>query len=88
MLTVQDLELEHGNSVQNPSGHDVRYDEPVPLGHRARRDPSTTDRKLQDVCSSDKHRADSVFIVHELCQRMSNVTFQSLAKLKWPVTYF
>ena len=44
-------------------------------------------RKLQDVCSSVKIERDITFRVNEFCQRMSNHMQQSLAKMKWLVSY-
>ena len=79
-VLVKDLGLENGNSVQTPATSDVTEEEKSqPLSqvqHRKYR--SQVARCL--FLSQD--RADITFIVNELCQRMSNPTQQSLAKLK------
>ena len=79
-VLVNDLGLEHGNSVQTPATPDVtEEEESEPLSqdhhHRYR---SQVARCL--FLSPD--RADITFIVNELCQRMSSPTQPSLAKLK------
>ena len=79
-VLVKDLGLENGNSVPTPATPDVTGEEmSEPLDqvqqHKYR---SQVARCL--FLSQD--RADITFIVNELCQRMSNPTQQSLAKLK------
>ena len=77
---VKELGLENGNPVQTPAAPDVTEEEKSePLSqdqhHRYR---SQVARCL--FLSQD--RADITFIVNELCQKMSNPSQQSLAKLK------
>ena len=79
-VLVKDLGLENGNSVQTPATPDATEEEKSePLSqiqhHKYR---SQVARCL--FLSQD--RADITFIVNELCQKMSNPTQQSLAKLK------
>ena len=83
-VTVKDLVLERGNSVLTPAVHDVTDEEPEPSDQmQSSRYISQGARCL--VFSQD--RADITIIVNDLCQRTSNVTQQSLAKLKRPVGY-
>ena len=77
-VLVKDLGLENGNSVQTPATPEVTEEEkPEPLS-QVQQYRSQVARCLF-LCQD---RADITFIVNELCQRMSNPTQQSLAKLK------
>ena len=79
-MLVKDVGLEHGNSVQTPATLDVTEEEESEalsqLQHHKYR--SQVARCL--FLSQD--RADTIFIVNELCQKMSSPNQQSLAKLK------
>ena len=78
-VLVKDLGLEQSNSVQTPATHDVTEEEPEPL------DQVQHSKYKSQVASSlflSQDRANITFIVNENCQRMSNHTQQSFAKLK------
>ena len=78
-VLMKDLGLEHGNSVQPPALHGVTDDEPEPLD----RTQSSNYRSEVARCLFFSHnRPHRTFIVHELCQSMSNFTHRSLAKLR------
>ena len=79
-VLVEDLGLEHGNSVQTPATPEVtEEDESEPLSQ----DQHHTDRSQVARCLFFRQdRADMTFIVNELCQKMSSPNQQSLAKLK------
>ena len=76
---MKDLGLEHGHSVQTPATHDATEEEPEPSDQV----PQSKYRTQVTTCLLfSQDRADVTFMVHELCQRMSNTPQQSLAKLK------
>ena len=78
-VLVKDLGLGQGNSVQTPATHVVTEEEPEMLDQVQR---SKYRSQVARCLFFSEDRADITFIVNELCQRMSNSTQQSLAKLK------
>ena len=84
-VLVKDLGLEHGNSVQTPATHDAtEEEEPEPLSQ----DQHSMYRSLVARCLFfSQDRAETTFIVNELCHRVSSPNQQSLASLKRLVRY-
>ena len=79
-VVVKDLGVEHRNSVQTPAKPDVtEEEESEPLSqdqhHRYR-------SQVTRCWFFSQNRADIIFIVNELCQKMSSPNQRSLAKLK------
>ena len=83
-MFVKDVGLEHGNSVQPPATHDVTEEKPEALDQvqHIKYRP-----QVARCLFLSQDRADTTFIVNELCQRTSNPTQRSLAKLKRLVRY-
>ena len=71
---VEDLGLEHGNSVQTPATLDAEPLDQVQHGKYR--------WQVARCLFLSQDRADMTFIVNELSQRMSNPTQQRFAKLK------
>ena len=80
-VLAKDPGLEHANSVQTPATPDAteEEEESEPLSqdqhHRYR-------SQVARCLVLSQHRADTTFIVNELCQKMSSPNQQSLAKHK------
>ena len=70
--------------MQAPATHDVTGEEPELLDQVQY---SKYRSQVARCLFLSQDRADITFIVNELCQRMSNPTQQSLAKLKRLVRY-
>ena len=79
-VLVKDLGLEHGNSVQTPATPDVTEEEKSePLSQNQHHRYRSQAARCLFLCQD---RADTTFIVNDLCQKMSNPNQQSLARLK------
>ena len=83
-VLVEDLGLEHGNSVQTPAAHVATEEEPEPLDQVQH---SKYRLQVARCLFPSQNRADITFIVTELWQRASNPTQQSFTKLKRFVRY-
>ena len=79
-VLVKDLGLEHGNSVQTPATPDVMEEEESEPLSQVQHPQHRSQVARCFFLSQD--RADTTFIVNELCQKMSSPNQQSLARLK------